>query len=258
METEDAAIARIIHRHVRYAILSHTWLRESPGEVTYAHWMKRLFNEDDDGYHKLVNFCTTASKHHHLTLGWMDTICINKDSSSELDESIRSMYKWYERADVCIVHLAGTQSLQDMHLDPWFTRGWTLQEMLAPEHMKFCNKNWKYFFSDASSNDKYMTARDDVESFGPRQIMRQINKATTITQDELQHIVSIPLSRRMQLAASRKVTREEDMAYSLMGVFGVSITTAYGEGSDRAFLRLLEAVLNTTSLGVLDLLNWAG
>lgn len=248
-ESDSEAIDQLVHIYSRYAILSHTWLRESPGEVTYGDWQRGTLNMSTLGYQKLVNFCKTAWREHKITLGWMDTVCINKESSSELDESIRSMFDWYTRADVCIIHLNDTQTLLDIHRDTWFTRGWTLQELLAPRWIKFCNRNWEYFVPDASANDKSET----------REIMSQIDKATSITYSELVFgIDDISLSRRMQMAASRKVTREEDTAYSLMGIFNVSISTAYGEGAERAFFRLLRAILESNSKGVLDFLNWAG
>ncbi|KAF9472034.1 hypothetical protein BDN70DRAFT_998363 [Pholiota conissans] len=248
METDLDAINRLIAKYAGYAIISHTWLRELPGEIIYGTWHKGQFDTQSAGYLKLVNFCKVARRDHGVTLGWIDTLCINKDSSSELDESIRLMYSWYGRAKVCIVHLAKTETLSDMHRDPWFTRGWTLQEMLAPEIIKFYNVNWDQLAQN-SDNDKWQSP----------EILIQIEKATTITRDELCSIhLFAPLSRRMQLAAAREVTREEDIAYSLMGLFDVSMATAYGEGSKRAFSRLLQEILHSTSEGILDLFNWAG
>ncbi|KAF9480605.1 hypothetical protein BDN70DRAFT_877444 [Pholiota conissans] len=245
-KSNERAIGDLISKYARYAILSHTWLRSAPGEVTYGDWTTSCFNTDDPGYRKLVNFAQVAWADHGLTFGWMDTVCINKESSSELDESIRSMYTWYGHAAMCIVHLSETESLIDMHLDPWFTRGWTLQELLAPQYIKFYNRNWEKFAQDSSSD------RDN------NLVMGQICHATTITMAEFTNIHIIPFSRRMQLAAAREVTREEDTAYSLMGIFDVSMAIAYGEGAKRAFFRLLQEILNSHSEGIFDLFNWAG
>ncbi len=95
-----------------YAILSHTWL--SKGEITYSDWAGPtvLIDTTSPGYNKLTKFCETAAEQ-GLRLAWMDTVCINKESSTELDESIHSMFKWYENAKVCIVYLAETESLED-------------------------------------------------------------------------------------------------------------------------------------------------
>ncbi|KAF9473352.1 hypothetical protein BDN70DRAFT_765077, partial [Pholiota conissans] len=183
------------------------------------------------GYDKLASFCSTAWRDYGITLAWMDTICINKDSSSELDESIRSMYAWYERAYVCIVYLAETIHAWEIPQDSWFTRGWTLQEFIAPHRLKFYGSNWKCL-TDHWDNDK--------EYF---LILRLIEERTNISYAELVSVATVPMSRRMQWAASREVTREEDMAYSLMGIFNVSISIAYGEGAHRAFLRLLEEIM---------------
>jgi hypothetical protein len=247
-ETDEQAIRRVMAKFIpiRYAILSHTWLRSSD-EVTYSAWNKGVFNTSDPGYQKLVNFCKAAWMDHGLTLGWMDTVCINKDSSAELDESIRSMYNWYSRAHVCITYLAETETISDMHNDRWFTRGWTFQELLAPPWIKFYNRDWKPLADHFLWND----IRDP-------KITAQITRATSITKYELGNIFTASISRRMQMAANREVTREEDTAYSLMGIFNVSISIAYGEGAQRAFFRLLQEILVFSANKVLDIFNWAG
>ncbi|KAF8190089.1 hypothetical protein BJ912DRAFT_878618, partial [Pholiota molesta] len=232
----DATFPYFVQKYSKYAILSHTWLRGSDSEVTYGAWRLRQFDTQQPGYQKLASFCRSAWKDHSLSFGWMDTVCINKDSSSELDESIRSMYKWYKNSTICITYLAETVALDDVHRDPWFTRGWTFQELLAPDHMSFYNKDWRKFVPYTYLGDK-----DDMY------ILDQISKATTITKDELDNCDELPISRKMQLAAMRNVMREEDTAYSLMGICGVSISIAYGEGAKRAFFRLMQEVLNTSS-----------
>ncbi|KAF9481232.1 hypothetical protein BDN70DRAFT_855426, partial [Pholiota conissans] len=233
MERDDEAIERVLSIHAGYAILSHTWFQITPGEVTYAQWNKGQFHESNAGYQKLLNFCRTAFNRHSLSLGWMDTICINKESSSELDESIRSMYNWYTRAKICIIYLASTRTVMTMPDDPWFTRGWTLQELIAPSVIKFYNRNWEDL-APLSRNDKM----NDMA-------LKQIEEATTITSNELNNMRFVTLSRKMQWAASRKVTREEDGSYSLMGIFSVSFSIAYGEGAERAFGRLIAQILHS-------------
>ncbi|KAF9472033.1 hypothetical protein BDN70DRAFT_925877 [Pholiota conissans] len=259
-ENDPLKVDLVVQKVGRYAILSHSWLREAPGEITYGDWHGKNFDESGPGYKKLVNFCKLAWLKHGLTLGWMDTICINKESSSELDESIRSMYKWYCGSDVCIAYLGETQNIPDIHRDTWFTRGWTLQELVAPVVIKFCNRDWDYFNANTTVTDTRSRYIPSNKNSGIMiQIINQISKATSITATEFTtNFCRLPLSRRMQLAASRQVTREEDTAYSLMGIFDVSIATAYGEGGERAFFRLLQAILESTSAGIFDLFNWGG
>ncbi|KAF9470588.1 hypothetical protein BDN70DRAFT_998894 [Pholiota conissans] len=242
----------LIDSVTRYAILSHTWLRSDSGEITYDLWRKRDFDLLHPGYRKLVQFSRAALEDHGMSLGWMDTVCIDKSSSSELDESIRSMYKWYEDGSICITYLAESASVAEMANDLWFTRGWTLQELLAPCTLKFYDCNWNQLTS--SFNDKHHEG-----------VLEQIKLATSITEEELTGYkyptrkTSIhPISRRMQWAAKHRVTRGEDTAYSLMGIFNVSMSIAYGEGENNAFVRLIKEIINTTKDGVLDIFNWAG
>lgn len=247
-------ISELVEYHARYAILSHTWIRDTPGDVVFKDWEIRESNPR--GYSKIAKFCEVAAKDHGVAFGWMDSICINKDSSSELDESIRSMYKWYRAAYICITYLAETRLLEDMQRDSWFTRGWTLQELLAPQCIRFYDMDW---------NDMLIEWEDplDLPFFPPSRTAAEINEKirerTTITEDELilcrcGDTEKIPISRRLELAADREVTREEDGAYSLMGLLGVDISVAYGEGFERAFFRLLRELLGAKR-NVLDIFN---
>ncbi|KAF9470035.1 hypothetical protein BDN70DRAFT_764170, partial [Pholiota conissans] len=219
-----------------YAILSHTWLHSEPGEINYDSWHNQNFDLLHPGYRKLVQFSRTALEHHGMSFGWMDTVCIDKSSSSELDESIRSMYKWYQGSSMCITYLAESLSVADMANDSWFTRGWTLQELLAPKMLKFYDHNWNQLTS--SFNDKRHEG-----------VLEQIECATPITGEEIKALVRYttmsyyPISRRMKWAANRRVTRGEDIAYSLMGIFDISMPIAYGEGEDIAFDRLINEII---------------
>ena len=150
-----------------YAILSHTWIRESPGDVVFNTWTSRFDNYC--GWTKIENFCRVAARDHKMTLGWVDSICINKDSSAELDESIRSMYQWYRGSHVCITYLSNTKAVGDGTHDSWFTRGWMLQELLAPKNITFYNLDWE------------VLGTNEVDA-----ISSLITAETTIMTDEMQ------------------------------------------------------------------------
>ncbi|KAF8177844.1 hypothetical protein BJ912DRAFT_856651, partial [Pholiota molesta] len=246
-ENQDV-IDEFISHYAEYAILSHTWIRDAPGEVTYAAWNAGKFDRGSAGYQKLANFCRIAATNHKITFGWMDTICINKDSSAELDESIRSMYAWYADASVCIAYLAQTTALSQMHSDVWFTRGWTLQELLAPRSIIFHGANWQTLPKDMYDDGKHYLMEDEI--FMATSIKPQHRQLFGARRHQ------IPISERMEWAASRQVTREEDVAYSLMGIFNVSLSIAYGEGSERAFIRLLKEIMNLPGGSAYDILNW--
>jgi hypothetical protein len=246
-ENQDV-INEFISHYAKYAILSHTWVRDARGEVTYAAWKAGEFDRGSAGYQKLTNFCRITATNYKIPFGWMDTICINKDSSAELDESIRSMYAWYADASVCIAYLAQTTVLPHMHSDGWFTRGWTLQELLAPQSVIFYGANWQTLPTDIYDAGKHYLMEDEI--FMATSIKPQHRQFFGARRHQL------PISERMKWAANRQVTREEDVAYSLMGIFNVSLSIAYGEGSERAFIRLLKEIMNLPGGSVYDILNW--
>ncbi|KAF9475456.1 hypothetical protein BDN70DRAFT_249165 [Pholiota conissans] len=232
---------------IKYSILSHTWTN-TPGELTYRDWNAGQIDAEDPRCQKLINFCNTTLEDYGFAFGWIDTLCINKDSSAELDESIRSMYSWYANAEVCITYLANSDTISDMENDPWFKRGWTFQELVASRRIKFYNRHWKQINSSSTSNT------DDKTDLS---VLSAIQRATTITPKEMVNIRGASISRRMQLASKRIVTREEDAAYCLMGIFDVSISTEYGEGVHRAFFRLVREIFDSTK-DVSDIFNWGG
>ncbi|KJA16365.1 hypothetical protein HYPSUDRAFT_293607 [Hypholoma sublateritium FD-334 SS-4] len=251
-------LVELVRLHSRYAILSHTWIRDTPGDIVFQDWATRAANPR--GNRKIDMFCAVAARDYGVAFGWMDTVCIDKTSSSELDEAIRSMYKWYRGAHVCIAYMAETRALARMHRDSWFSRGWTLQELLAPTHIRFYDMDWDDFFTEGA------TALRDLPFFPAApltvaDIHREIRTATSISEYEVSlfrrgDTERIALSRRFQLASKRQVTREEDGAYSLMGLLGVDLSVAYGEGAARAFFRLVRELL-ATKTHVLDLFNHA-
>ncbi|KAG1755668.1 heterokaryon incompatibility protein-domain-containing protein [Suillus lakei] len=201
---------------VKYAILSHRWLDE--GEPTY----EEMKNDTAAGprYEKLKKFCEKA-KEYEVEFVWSDTCCIDKSSSTELDDSIRSMFRWYRNSTICIVHLAQSDKI------------------------KFLNKHWMPLTDDR--NDK---SRESIDIPGILQ------RATGIPHEDLHEFypnVYHRVDERMTWAARRTTTRVKDVAYSLMGIFDVSMQIAYGEGGERAFSRLMEAI---TRAGDPSVFNW--
>jgi hypothetical protein len=219
-----------------YAILSHTWGEE---EVTFQDWQDPLRRQRKRGYQKIFRACEQASKDRFSYL-WIDTNCINKDSSAELTEAINSMYTWYERAIVCYVYLddlpPGSEETQ-LPRCRWFRRGWTLQELLAPRRVVFYNQLWNEF------GDKSYLAGFLEDITGIRK--------EYLLQDAGLHRATI--AERMSWAASRETSRVEDHAYSLMGIFDVNMPLLYGEGT-KAFSRLQEEIAKHT--GDQTILTW--
>jgi hypothetical protein len=174
----------------------------------------------------------------------VDTNCINKDSSSELSEAINSMFTWYQNSSICFVYLddfvyESKDSLVAFGDSRWFTRGWTLQELLAPKIVQFFDADW-------------------VE-FGTKQsLLISISKITSIQFQYLIHPDSIRLSsvaKRMSWVASRITTREEDIAYCLLGIFEVNMPLLYGEGS-KAFIRLQEEIIRHSNDHTIFCWSW--
>ena len=145
------------------------------------------------------------------------------------------MYRWYSLANVCIVHLGQSLTVDDFERDPWFTRGWTLQELLAPKMIRFYGKDWHPICAQVQEHgDK------DNEV-----ITSAITRVAGIPEIHLRrfHPSCELVAEIMTWSAKRKTTRIEDRAYSLLGLFNISIPIAYGEGY-RAFYRLMVALAN--------------
>ncbi|KAH7391405.1 hypothetical protein BKA64DRAFT_746953 [Cadophora sp. MPI-SDFR-AT-0126] len=234
-----------------YAILSHTWsdgeilLQDLQGaEVQDESWAalsedppKVLGGIKVKGFKKLLGTTAIARKNRYDYL-WVDTCCIDKTSSAELSEAINSMYRWYAGADVCIAYLSDVPSAStESPFEPnsrfrrsrWFNRGWTLQELIASQQVELFASDWSYL--GAKTGDLDFT--------------RLLSDITGIQLDVLSGELSpqdMSIAARMHWAAERSTTREEDIAYCLLGIFDVNMPLLYGEGK-RAFIRLQEAIL---------------
>ena len=117
-----------------YAILSHTW--GSPeDEVLFEDMINGPEQAKRKPAFQKVDYTCAQARKEGLDYCWIDTCCIDKRSSAELQEAINSMFTWYQRATTCYAYLSDvTDALEDAQFENarWFTRGWTLQELLAP------------------------------------------------------------------------------------------------------------------------------
>ncbi|GKT64325.1 heterokaryon incompatibility protein [Colletotrichum tofieldiae] len=212
-----------------YAILSHTW---ADGEILF-----RDLEGDPPtkaGWAKVQSACRLARGQGYAWI-WIDTCCIDKSSSSELSEAINSMFKWYRDAEICFAYLAdvpyaepGTSECAGaLASSRWFTRGWTLQELLAPAVLDFYSSDWR---------------RIDSRSV----LGGVVGKITGIDAvylcDGKPRLAEASVAERMSWASRRRTTRAEDLAYCLLGIFDVNMPLIYGEGT-KAFKRLQETIV---------------
>jgi hypothetical protein len=214
-----------------YAILSHTWGADGD-EVTYKDIVGGE-GKSKSGYRKL-SFCAKQAASDHLELFWVDTCCIDKTSSAELSEAINSMFRWYANASKCYVYLSDVSvdsakgkdqlpratGVSSFRRSRWFTRGWTLQELIAPETVEFY-----------SAEGEYLGDR--------KSLVQEIQTITGVSSEALQGspLSHFSVEERKSWAANRETKREEDAAYCLLGIFGVFMPAIYGEGNN-AFKRL--------------------
>ena len=209
-----------------YAILSHTWEADDE-ELTFQDLMTGA-GRDKDG-HRKIRFCGDQVKKDCLRYFWVDTCCIDKSSSSELSESINSMFQWYQNAEVCYVYLADLPPDADVSRLPlcrWFTRGWTLQELVAPKVVKFYDHEW----NPVGTKDNLV----NIISISTDIPSRLLLGRSTLSDSSI--------ATRMSWASQRQTTRLEDLAYCLLGIFEVNMPLIYGEGM-RAFRRLQEEII---------------
>jgi hypothetical protein len=218
-----------------YAILSHTW---SEGEeVTYDELVAGK-SKNKAGYNK-IRFCGQRAAKDGLQYFWVDTCCIDKRDNNELSTALNNMFRWYQRAVKCYVYLSDvhvtdevtdTQAFRIAWEDAfrrsrWFTRGWTLQELLAPASVELFSANGKQLGSKIS-------------------LEREIHEITRIPVKALRNydLREFSIDERMGWAANRKTTVEEDRAYCLLGIFGVFLPLIHGEGEDYALQRLKDEI----------------
>ncbi|OHE99496.1 hypothetical protein CORC01_05296 [Colletotrichum orchidophilum] len=231
INVQTGCLEEFFHELPPYAVLSHTWGPDKD-EIT--------FRDIEDGYERKSGMgqskfdgCCRQSSQDGLKYAWIDTCCIDKANSTELSEAINSMFEWYRNATVCYAFLAHvsyqddiSSSASEFRNSRWFERGWTLQELLAPRDLRFYSNDWKYLGTK-------------------QQLSSVIEKITGIPRPFLFGIAELSqasVAQRMSWAANRVTKRREDIAYCLLGIFGVSMPMIYGEG-DQAFGRLQEEIM---------------
>ncbi|KAI1737986.1 heterokaryon incompatibility protein-domain-containing protein [Xylaria scruposa] len=213
----------------RYSILSHKWENE---EVTFSDLVGGRYS-NMKGYQKVLG-CCRISKSEGFKYTWIDSCCIDKSSSAELSEAINSMFRWYKDAAVCYAYLSDVHSVSEFSDSKWFTRGWTLQELIAPDAVVFLNASWQEIGTKAS-----LIALITKVTGIDENILGTVRPKRGIT-ESLRHI---SVARKLSWAATRTTTKVEDMAYCLMGLFDVNMPLIYGEGK-KAFQRLQSEIMN--------------
>ncbi|KAI4941700.1 hypothetical protein J4E91_010574 [Alternaria rosae] len=228
-----------------YAILSHTWGDE---EVVFndvkTSDVQDIATEKKGGWDK-IRFCARQAKLHGLEHFWVDTCCIDKANNTELSEAINSMFRWYQKADKCYVYLPDVEGKSSadgsrpsshwkvaFRMSRWFTRGWTLQELLAPRSVEF-------FSADGAR-------------LGDKDSLKQtIHEITEIPIEALSgsDMSKFDITKRFSWAQNRQTTREEDGAYCLLGIVDCHLPLIYGEGKESALKRLRKEMQGGERLG---------
>jgi len=227
LETSTLALHAFFEPNIPdYAILSHRWEEE---EVLYCDVIDGTA-QSKQGFSKVKSCCELA-----LSRGWeyvwIDSCCIDKSSSAELSEAINSMFRWYENSQVCYAYLSDVlpgskdERMSGFCNSKWFTRGWTLQELLAPRTVVFYDRMWG--------------------ELGTKKSLEKPIASITNIRCDFTRYKRAPVAQKMSWAAHRQTSRLEDMAYCLMGLFGVYMTVLYGEGQN-AFLRLQLEIISKT------------
>jgi hypothetical protein len=222
-----------------YAILSHTWGEQ---EVTFDDLrmldnIKGVDAASKLGYDK-IRFCAQQAQRDGLAYIWVDTCCIDKTNNTELSEAINSMFRWYKKAKKCYVYLSDVEKNtldsdnvssqrweSDFRKSRWFTRGWTLQELLVPASVEFFSKHGERLGDKMS-------------------LKRTIHQITGIPIDALpgSRLHKFSVAERFSWTANRQTTRPEDGAYCLLGIFDIHLPLIYGEGKEKALKRLKKEI----------------
>ena len=247
-QLDEERIRRVVQEYFQYVTLSHVWGRKEAlfQDVNLAGSVWQL--GPSSGNEKLQKFCEVV-RDDGYRWAWCDASCIDKTISTVLNQSLKMMYKWYEASTATLVHLwdvASPSALGDLTESAWMTRAWTGQELLAPHVIRLYTRDWKPYLGDTRSNHK-----DSLE------IMQELANAIKVSRETIVSFNPDDLSVRekLRLASTRNATVEEDVAYSLIGIFKSDIRPDYGEGY-AALGHLLEEIVARS--GEVTVLDWTG
>ncbi|KAF4465914.1 beta transducin [Fusarium albosuccineum] len=246
INTETLQLEEFVTPPSNYAILPHTWEKDEVlfrdmGDVSHA--------SSKAGWKKIELTCEEARRS-SIPYAWVDTCCIDKRSSAELSEAINSMFMWYKQASVCYAYLSdlsvdwdANESLSISHRKltaaakerfkkkmwscRWFTRGWALQELIAPDRVVFFDQDWNLV--GTKSDWDFVRILAEITGISVK----------VLVYEPCFHEASF--AQKMSWAAKRQTTKVEDLAYCLLGIFNVNMPLLYGEGN-KAFLRLQEEI----------------
>ncbi|KAL8382028.1 hypothetical protein RB595_006013 [Gaeumannomyces hyphopodioides] len=222
-----------------YSILSHRWGRE---EVDFQ-GMRSERRRHLQGFQKLARFCALSLEEGY-GYGWMDTCCIDKSSSAELSEAINSMFRWYQDASICYAYLGDvatppgtdpTSSDSSFRHSQWFKRGWTLQELIAPDSVVFLNSEWQEIGTRTTLGPLLHSITGIHDELFKPSIRRGRGLSALLRR--------YSIAQKLSWASRRTTTRIEDEAYCLMGLLDVNMPLLYGEGK-KAFMRLQQLVMD--------------
>ena len=248
-----------------YAILSHTWGDE---EASFSDTAKSGKAPATTLGFRKIKECADQARQQNIDWCWVDTLCIDRTSTEELSDAINSMFKWYRQASVCYAYISDVPPLpahdariaalpqvekpsqsvggmfsehlgsfdddetsqweQNFSQSRWFTRGWTLLELVAPKSLEFYGSDWQF-----------MGSRKTLSAF-----ITTITSIPSSVLDGTEDLYACSVAQRMSWAARRVTSRAEDAAYSLLGVFNVNMPILYGEGFDKAFSRLQKEIMD--------------
>ena len=213
---------------IKYAILSHVWDKEEielQDVYRCSHDKPLTVPKKEEAIFKFEG-CRRQAREDDIPYFWIDTCCIDKPNHSELNEAINSMYYWYKHAKVCYAYLSDVPKDGKISESKWFKRGWTLQELIAPTNVVFFDQKWGTMGSRAN-------------------MVADLSRITNIREEFLSggNLEEASVAERMSWVSQRSTSKEEDLAYCLLGIFDVHMPLLYGERLIAAFRRLQLQIL---------------